>query len=244
MKGATIGGNPTFRANVLQIVASKAVFDRQHGADDPPLVFWFESVNSLLARLRSVGRSPILHAITHQSTFYVIEYLDDNGVLLPKDETKTRRRFSAFFSDKVSWLTNDAWQAVASIPTTEFQLKPWEALLLDAIDLLPDSVPAVVLCAAALEVLIEDALKVLAPTDRISELLRDFINDRGDYRKEPSVEEEFDSLLFALTGESLKSNNTLWEAFKASERCAEITSFILVVLARGKPKKTLIPLSA
>jgi hypothetical protein len=40
-----------------------------------------------------------------------------------------------------------------------------------------------------------------------------YINNRGDYQKDPSVKEEYDVLLRALTGRSLKEEPVLWEAF-------------------------------
>lgn len=42
----------------------------------------------------------------------------------------------------------------------------------------------------------------------------DWIQDRGDYRKEPSSAERFDTLLRAISGRSLKEVNHLWEGFR------------------------------
>src|SRR6266851_6332484 len=58
------------------------------------------------------------------------------------------------------------------------------------------------------------SLAVLAPVEGIPAELWAFINDRGDYRKEPSVAEQYDQLLHALTGHSLKERQDLWEAFR------------------------------
>src|SRR6266571_1332354 len=62
--GVTIDGRPSFRANAVQVEVSKPDFDRRPtapdvpGADDPPVDMLFEIVNSLVFRLRSVGRAP------------------------------------------------------------------------------------------------------------------------------------------------------------------------------------------
>jgi hypothetical protein len=79
---------------------------------------------------------------------------------------------------------------------------------------LPDVVPAIVLSAAALEVLIGNSLAALAPSDHPAAELWHYINNRDGYQKEPSVTEEYDVLLRALTGRSLKEEPVLWQAFR------------------------------
>jgi len=41
-----------------------------------------------------------------------------------------------------------------------------------------------------------------------------WINDRGDYRKEPSVLDQYDTLLKVFTGRSLRDEAELWEALR------------------------------
>jgi hypothetical protein len=43
--------------------------------------------------------------------------------------------------------------------------------------------------------------------------LWNWINDRGNYLREPTVEEQYDALLRFLTGHSLKSEAALWQSF-------------------------------
>jgi hypothetical protein len=124
-----------------------------------------------------------------------------------------RRRATKPFSIYAVGMNATMWEAVGAVGP-EYRPRPWEALLYDAEAHLPDVVPALVLAAAALEVLIGHALSVLAPTKEQAKLLWHFINNRGDYRKEPSVVEQFDVLLNALSGRSLKERADLWEAFK------------------------------
>ena len=70
------------------------------------------------------------------------------------------------------------------------------------------------MAAAALEVLIEVALSCLASINEMPKGLWEWINNRGDYRKEPSEEEKYDNLLYILANKSLKAEQPLWEAFK------------------------------
>jgi hypothetical protein len=72
----------------------------------------------------------------------------------------------------------------------------------------------VVLAATSLEVFISQVLEALAPKAEPASALWTWINNRGDWQKEPSVEEQFSSLLGIATGHSLKEDNTLWEAFR------------------------------
>jgi hypothetical protein len=71
-----------------------------------------------------------------------------------------------------------------------------------------------VLGFTALEVRIEAALNELARLFGVRPDVWEWLNDRGDYRKEPSTVEQFDSLLKSVTGRTLKEDNRLWEAFQ------------------------------
>ena len=213
-----LGGKSTVRANVVQIDGSKPDFDRRRttagnlAADDPPINLLFEVLNSMLYRLRSVTRSPFIHPISQQASNWRIEYLTDAGEPVAREEEKVKARSSIGFSCQITGLTAEQWHAFIGLPR-DFHTKAWEELLLDAEAHLPDVVPAIVLSAVALEVLIGNSLSALAPADHPAAELWHYINNRGDYRKEPSVKEEYDVLLRALTGRSLKEEPVLWQAF-------------------------------
>jgi len=70
----------------------------------------------------------------------------------------------------------------------------------------------VVLGFSALEVRIEAALNDLARLYGVRPEVWEWINDRGP--KEPAILEQFDSLLTAVTGRSLKEDNRLWDGFQ------------------------------
>jgi hypothetical protein len=87
----------------------------------------------------------------------------------------------------------------------EFEVTPWDTLFLDALDLLPEVGPALVLTYTALETRVESALDVLAPESDISEEFWRWIRDRqSDWRAEPSVADHLDQVLRELGGRSLK----------------------------------------
>jgi hypothetical protein len=88
-------------------------------------------------------------------------------------------------------------------------------LLMDAIRLLPEVGPAIVLAYSALETAIAVALDSLVLTSSVPEELWNWLNHRGnDFRKTPSVSEQWNELLKMLTGHSLMDQTTLWQTFQ------------------------------
>lgn len=96
----------------------------------------------------------------------------------------------------------------------ELEIPGWYTLLIDSRGALPHVGTALVLAATALEVFISDLLNKLARDSTIPVEMWDWINDRGNWQKEPSVEEQYDVLLKLVTGHSLKEESNLWEALK------------------------------
>jgi hypothetical protein len=120
----------------------------------------------------------------------------------------------------VSWrwqilaLHEDLWQAAAALPD-DFEPTAWDTLLLDALDLLPEVGPALVLASAAVETRIESALDVLASELGVPTGLWDWLNGRGSSpRRGPTLVEQADSLLRDVAGHSLKDDRRLWDAFQ------------------------------
>ncbi|TAK27087.1 MAG: hypothetical protein EPO40_18255 [Myxococcaceae bacterium] len=213
----TIAGAPALHANALQIEVHRESFDRRRAladADrDPPASLFFEVANSLLRRLRSVTQSGLIRPLLEKQCFWRIDYLKDDGVDLEIDTTMIRRRLGGHFSWKAVAVTRHVWERAASLPS-EFDPTVWEILYQDAITLLPERGPALVMTAAALETMIAHALNVLAAGVTMPDKLWEWINDRDDYRKEPSVEERYDDLLRIVAGKSLKDEKDLWITFK------------------------------
>jgi hypothetical protein len=209
-----VEGAETTQANALQIDFIKDDFDRRRSVDsDPPVELAFRVANDLLARLRTLGRSGRVKPISPKSTVWRIEYLNDDESQLESVEGLHRAVGGASWRWKVFGLRGDLWTATRDLPD-DFEPTPWDTLLLDALDLLPEVGPTIVLAFASIETRIASAIDVLA-AGSVSGELWEWIRDReGDYRKEPSITEQVDVLLHAFSGHSLKEDTRLWEAFR------------------------------
>ncbi len=131
----------------------------------------------------------------------------------------------------MSWLpfTSEIWSEVNALPIN-YEPGRWDILLLDARALLPDIGPALVLAMSALETRIDDAQHQLAVSTGLNSDLWQWVNDRGDYRKEPSNRERYTKLMQALCGHSLSEDATLWRAFRSLQ--AARNAFV----HEGKPR--------
>ncbi len=110
-------------------------------------------------------------------------------------------------------INEGVWENIHQLPV-DFTPPPWDDLRLDAQAALPHVGTAVVLAATSLEVFIAQILDGLAATSDVPADVWKWLNDRGEWRKDPTTEEQFDILLRHFTGHSLKDNQALWEAFK------------------------------
>ena len=232
-------GVPTIQANLLQIDFTKPEFDRrrltrpvvidefeQHG--DPSMQLAFAVANSFMARVRAVTRASQIRRISPRMTFWRLDYLTDSEEQLPLNPALFRRRQGAPFSFRVTGINEHIWTKTQALPPN-FELPTWETLLLDSEALLPEVGPAIVLAYAALETFITWALDVLAPTVAMPNGLWGWINNRGDWYKDPSVSEQFDRLLQILGNRSLKEDNRLWESLMNLKKARD--SFV----HQGKP---------
>lgn len=214
-------GSPGVEANLLQIDFHKEEFDRRRSTipvdliagGDPPIAVAFEVVNRLLLAIRSLARGSRIHPLgTPSDHWWRLDYLTDDEQDLPDDPALFRTRFSALRTYHFVGVSREIWDILPDIHQ-DFRPPAWDALLLDADALLPDVGPAIVVAFAALESFIFWTLNQLA-TGRMPPELWEWINDRGDWRKEPSVSERFDILLRVAGGRSLTEAHELWEAFQ------------------------------
>ena len=200
-------------ADVVQIDFLADSFDRREGTDDPPLALVFDIVNGFIARFRTLGRAFQIAELVPGSTTWRIQYLNDDETELEPEEGSFRARVGASFSVELVGLSRPLWERIQDLSPT-YEPPPSDQLLLDAFGRLPHVGAAVVLGFSALEVRIEAALDDLSRIHGVRKEVWDWINDRGDYRKEPSIGEKFDSFLKAVTGRTLKEDVRLWEAFQ------------------------------
>jgi hypothetical protein len=213
-----VSDKPAYLADALAIRFRKDSFDRRIGAEiDPPARTISAVVASFLERLKVVSRAPQVRGVAFPECQWHLQYLADDETELPPQEGLVRGRGGAQFSFSYVALYPEMWKSIHSLPH-EHDVLPWQMLLIDARGALPHVGTAVVLAATALEVFIADVLARLAAQSNVPIELWGWITDRGDWQKEPSVEEQYSVLLHVLCGHSLKEDNSLWEAFKNLRR--------------------------
>lgn len=217
-----VDGRATVLANLLQIDFSKPEFDRikeaKEVADpftqgDPPIQLGFDIANGFLARLRTLTRGHKVRVVSPGSAPWRMDYLRDDGTDVPVETGKYRRRLFSHYTLNITVLNTAIWDEVHSLPSN-YNPYTWDTLLLDAEALLPDIGASLIVGAAALEILIEWALNRLAERSSLNKDLWEWINQRQNRTQNPSVPEQYDILLRALTSRSLKDENELWEAFQ------------------------------
>jgi hypothetical protein len=206
-----IDGAPVVLADAVQIDFIREEFDRRIGADDPPMRLMLAVLTGFLSRLRAVAQAP--HVRPPEYPIYRLTFLNDDGSEFEHHDSLHRHRVAAGFHVEALGLNEDVWRAVGTLPD-DYRARRWDDLLLDARDLLPEFGAALVLAATAVEIRLEDALNYMASTAVKPPGLWKWINDRDDYRKEPSILEQSDVLMKQLAGRSLKENPKLWEAFQ------------------------------
>ncbi len=218
-----INGHDIIKANLLQIdLLAGRDFKRGWGTSakrspefDPPDELLFQLVNNIIGRLRTVGRLSSIRFVTPENAAgWKVEYLADDGQPLPKDETLFRARTMPKLTWQVSGITAGVWEQAVGQPS-DFSPPIWDMLLLDARAQLPDVNTSVVLANAALETFINISLDILAEGSPVAPETWEWLTTRGDdWRKQPSTYENYDQVLFLLTGRSLRKEKTdLWTAF-------------------------------
>jgi hypothetical protein len=209
----TIDGEPSVATVALQIDFIRDEFDRRLATDDPPIDFAFSLANSLIGRVRVLTRSPFLKPIDKYANPWRVMFSNDDGSELAADPERHRARFATSKTLQVTAVAQDLWQSLEQLPST-YQPPAWDKLLLDAFGLLPETGPALVLGFTALETRMSAALDELAVLVGLNRDLWRWINNRSQHWMEPSTTDQFDGLLKALTGRSLKDEGRLWEGFQ------------------------------
>lgn len=211
-----LNGKPVYQANALQIIFQKDTFDRRTVLNrndyDPSPELIFKVANAFLIKFRSVVQGIDVKVLGEHNTIWRIDYLNDAEEELPRDPNLFRRAFSYRGQWRTTLLNKDIMAKVASLPQN-YEMQTWETLILDAEALLPDVRASVVLAFSALETLITVALDYFVTTTPTPPGLWKWINKRGFFLKEPSVEEKYTSLLKILVNKSLKDDTMLWRAF-------------------------------
>lgn len=238
LDGVSIDGQKAIQADLIQLDFRKADFNRQNvpgnSAGDPPEQLVFQIVNSLLRRLRSVSQAPRVFEISSLNARWSLEYISDNEESLPANTGLVSTRTSTNWRLEDQPITQEIWIRANGLPP-DYQPARWDTLLLDAKQLVSQVGPALVLAATAVETAASAIIDYLFTKSTVPKLLQEWINDRGDWRKDPSVEEQCDVLLKSLSGRSLKDEPNLWEAFKNLKKARNQFVHEGVALINGKP---------
>jgi len=182
--------------------------------DAPTFPLAIEIANEFLSRFRMLTGDFRIRNLIATRTLAVLEYLGDDGQPVAEDPSKLKGAANHYAKTPLNPLPPHVWEAIRTTTATTDR-RAWDGLLLDAVGLLPEVGPALVLAATSLETLIADALDSLsATTSAVPPSLWMWINDRGDYRKEPSVLDQYDVLWKVFTGRSLRDEAELWEALR------------------------------
>lgn len=184
------------------------------GDDAPTFALAIDIANEFLSRFRMLTGDFRIRRLIAAKTLAVLEFLGDDGQPVAEDPSKFKGAANHHAKTSLNPLPLHVWEAMRTTTATTDR-RAWDGLLLDAVGLLPEIGPALVLAATSLETLIADALDTLSgTTSAVPPAIWMWINDRGDYRKEPSVLDQYAVLLKAFTGRSLREDTELWEALR------------------------------
>ena len=209
----TIRGSPCVLADALRVDIT-GDFERTREALQALASRGFCVANEFLSRVRTLQHVGEIQPLHETGSFFRLRLLHDDGSEFEPHPERLRTLQGGAGRLFGIGLPPEFWRAVEEAPAGT-QLAAWDALILDALEVLPHIGAALVLAAAAVETRAEAALDVVARESGDNAELWAWINDRGDYRKEPSVGEQLSVLLKALSGTSLKdSEPALWEAFR------------------------------
>ena len=202
-----IDGAKTIQCDLIHVDFLRADFDRKAGPHcDPPLTVIKEVLDFYVLRLRYVTKAAHIHSLDFPNTSWKISYLNDDESEPPKICGLVRGRGGVAFSMSCVAITAKIWDDIHKLPEN-YEPQPWESLLLEATAPGLAVGNAVVLAATALEVFISYVLDGLQKRSETPKEIWDWVNNRSDWRKEPSVEEQFDVLLKIFSGHSLKEES-------------------------------------
>ena len=178
---------------------------------DPTIELINETLNQFLLRFRWVTESPMIHPIDIQRNGWKVDYFNDDGTPLPRDD-KIYGEIHFAIAGNYPKLNQEIWMETFFSQNIPKQ-RNWEDLALDAYAVLPQVGLSIMLANIAMEIFIPNILHQLVIDKRIQDDKSwEWINNREI--KEPYIEDQYDSLLKVLSGHSLKEDNRLWEAFK------------------------------
>lgn len=230
-----VNGRKIAAVNVLTVDLIKPEFERSVDAPlDPSPELAFEIANETLARVRVYARAFQIKPLVINSDPWQLAYLRDDLNELDREEGKRRGQLSSSTTIGVAAITPEIIQMIAANRRTA-EPYVWDHLLLDAQEQLPDVGSSIVMAYAALETFVAWALEILHETRPLPDGLWQWIKKRDHWSKEPSVREQFDTLLTVFTGHSLKKEEpSLWGSFGEIRKARNTIAHEGVAITAGK----------
>jgi hypothetical protein len=178
-----VNGVAAIRCDAIAVRIIGEEFERPR--DTPPNEWIFplldvaiDAVYGLLERLRVLSRAAHLRPLERESTSFRLVFLDDSGDLVPQDEGLVRdTNFAGFRVEHVA-VTPPRF-GKAAVALGDYEIPPWDELLLDAMSLDVELGPCLVLAATAVETRIANALDVLAAGELSEDCGRGFATAKG-----------------------------------------------------------------
>jgi hypothetical protein len=204
-----------FNADVAIFEFRKEVINRRRDTEmEPSHELMSKVLNDFLMRLRFVTKSSLVKLLPFPQVTWRVDYLADDGSALPVEEGLSPGRGGMKYDFPFTALNSQIWEAVHTLEP--FQPLPgWRNLLLEALEVLPNIGPSIVLTFTALEVFVSRLHDDLAERGRTDKKLWAWLTDRKNSgARAPRIEERFDFLNDLLLGKSLKSDHRLWEQFQ------------------------------
>jgi len=188
----------------------KDSFRREHGPPfDPSYDLIYRTVCNFLLKFRTVSKQAHIIPVLGIKHGWELEYLNDDGSKLKKQDGKHRTRWSRGSDRLFTAINKEIWDDIEKLDSY-YQPPIWETLLFDAKALMPQIGPPIVLAHSSLEVFIPITLDILVEKSQIPPSIWKWINNRKN--KNPDIREQYDSLLNIILGKSLKSEKELWQA--------------------------------
>lgn len=213
-----VDGMDGIRVDVIQIDFVGEAFNRAFGPPpfkcDPPNEIIKIVLDSYIARLRRITNGAAIHPLEFPGGTWLIQYLNDDGSTIRPENGKAGGIGASHIAGGAIALTEKGWNAMHQIPPY-YSPAAWETLLLDAAHPAMPHGSAIVLAETALEVFASYVLNNVAPAKTNPVELWTWANSRKDFYQNPSVEEQYDTLLKIYCGHSLKEEIKLWNAFKS-----------------------------
>ena len=215
VKALNVNGRSTIVADLIVIDFFAQDFDRRKdsgGKDsqDQLVKIAFVLTDQMIDRLRLVTRSPWAKPVAVGFNSWRVDYCNDDGSELPA-EADLIRGHSAFASNmRITHLSEEIWSLAWKEPNS-VELRNWDKLLLDAVDLIDEMGAAIAVANSGIEAFAIWMNNLLASSSTMDMELWKWIEDRDHFQQNPSVKDRFDVILKTFTGHSLKENPELWQ---------------------------------